>query len=175
MLYLLDANVLIEANAFYYDAGRIPHFWQWLSALASQGTCKIPAPILNEIKPSDSDAAFRSWLSTNRGRLALNEAVSPLVVEFVMRRGYGFPPNNPEDASADRVANDAALISLALLDKESRCVVTMERRQNPNSSLPQPQNRRIPLVCQLLGVRCINTFDLIRELDFRIPLAAAPA
>ena len=30
MLYLLDANVLIDANRDYYPLGRVPEFWDWL-------------------------------------------------------------------------------------------------------------------------------------------------
>ena len=30
MLYLLDANVLIDANRDYYQIERVPEFWEWL-------------------------------------------------------------------------------------------------------------------------------------------------
>ncbi|MCY4508918.1 MAG: DUF4411 family protein [Acidobacteria bacterium] len=30
MLYLLDANVLIDAHRDYYPLGRVPEFWDWL-------------------------------------------------------------------------------------------------------------------------------------------------
>ena len=175
MLYLLDANVLIEANAYYYEAGRVPHFWQWLSRLASEGKAKTPAVILGEITPAESDTAFVSWMTANEDLLLLNEPVSLPSYHEVLRRGYEIPRSMAESLSTAKVTNDAVLISHALLDSQSRCVVTMERFQDPNPTMPKPLNRRIPLVCHRLGISCISTFDLIRELDFRIPLAAAPA
>lgn len=30
MLYLLDANVIIDANRDYYPLERVPEFWAWL-------------------------------------------------------------------------------------------------------------------------------------------------
>ena len=30
VLYLLDANVLIDANRDYYPVARVPEFWDWL-------------------------------------------------------------------------------------------------------------------------------------------------
>ena len=32
VLYLLDANVLIDANRDYYPIHRVPEFWDWLHA-----------------------------------------------------------------------------------------------------------------------------------------------
>ena len=41
LLYLLDANVLIDANRDYYPNGRVPEFWDWLVARATQQQVKI--------------------------------------------------------------------------------------------------------------------------------------
>ncbi len=30
MLYLLDANVLIDADRDYYPIDRVPEFWDWI-------------------------------------------------------------------------------------------------------------------------------------------------
>jgi len=37
MLYLLDANVLIDANRDYYPIARIPEFWEWLVYHGEEG------------------------------------------------------------------------------------------------------------------------------------------
>ena len=42
MLYLLDANILITANSFYYEIDRIPQFWDWILRYAALGRIKIP-------------------------------------------------------------------------------------------------------------------------------------
>ena len=48
MLYLLDSNVLITANATYYECGRIPQFWEWIAQEAMRNIVKLPVEILRE-------------------------------------------------------------------------------------------------------------------------------
>ena len=49
MLYLLDANVLIQAHEEYYPLDRIPQFWAWLVEEAVAGHVKMPFEIHNKI------------------------------------------------------------------------------------------------------------------------------
>ena len=37
LLYLLDANVLIDADRDYYPIDRVPEFWNWLAVMAELG------------------------------------------------------------------------------------------------------------------------------------------
>lgn len=37
MLYLLDANTLIDANRDYYGLDSVPQFWEWLIHMGQQG------------------------------------------------------------------------------------------------------------------------------------------
>lgn len=50
MLYLLDANVLIDANRDYYPIARVPEFWEWLEHNGAEGHIKLPPEIHEEIK-----------------------------------------------------------------------------------------------------------------------------
>ena len=45
MLFLLDANVLIDANRDYYPIARVPEFWDWLVHNGSAGFVKIPIEV----------------------------------------------------------------------------------------------------------------------------------
>lgn len=167
MLYLLDSNVLITANDTYYELERIRPFWNWIRAEAKRNVIKIPQEVWDEITPASED--FRLWLSANQGDLAIHEVRSPSLVESVLLNGYGFNRSDVDDITTVEQTNDAILIAYALADRCNRCVVTLEGVQNPDARLPMPHNRKIPLVCRRMGVTCIDTFDLIRELDFRIP------
>ena len=42
VLYLLDANVLIDANRDYYPIARVPEFWDWLLEMGRLGRIRIP-------------------------------------------------------------------------------------------------------------------------------------
>jgi len=49
MFYLLDANVLIDANRDYYLINRVPEFWEWLIHMGGLGRVKIPIEVYKEI------------------------------------------------------------------------------------------------------------------------------
>ncbi len=85
--------------------------------------------------------------------------------------GYGFQPSEMEEHTLAELQADPFLVAYALSDASNRCVVTLEKARVHANNLPNPINRRIPTVCDILGVEYMNTFRLIRELDFKIPLA----
>jgi hypothetical protein len=49
MLYLLDANTLIDAKNFYWQMERVPEFWEWLEYQGNEGRIKIPQEIYDEL------------------------------------------------------------------------------------------------------------------------------
>ncbi len=50
MLYLLDANTLINAKRDYYQFSRVPEFWDWLIHQGEIGNVKIPSEVYDEFK-----------------------------------------------------------------------------------------------------------------------------
>ncbi|MCY3978524.1 MAG: DUF4411 family protein [Chloroflexi bacterium] len=179
MLYLLDASVLIDAKNKYYPLDRIPQFWNWLVHQSLAGNIKLPPQVIGEILgPDTTDEepvdALAEWVISNRTTLEWNDELSLELLTRTYSQGYDSIPE--EFTTVDPLSEpaDPFLIAYALECPESRRVVTMESLQSVGTTLPKPANRRIPLVCGLLGVECINTFTLIRELDFRIPLAPRP-
>ena len=158
MLYLLDANVLIDASRDYYPFRRVPEFWDWLIDRATQGQVKIPLEIFEEILAGRDDDLTR-WLNDNRDELLLDENVERTLVARVTAQGYA--PNLTEE-EVERVGRDPFLIAYALGDPEQRTVVTTE------VSKPKKQraNRHIPDVCDDLDVLHCNTYQFIEDLDF---------
>jgi len=63
LLYLLDANVLIDWNRDYYRFEDVPPFWEWLRYHAEQGKVKIPIEIYEEIKEPQRQKARKEILS----------------------------------------------------------------------------------------------------------------
>ena len=158
MLYLLDANVLIDASRDYYPFRRVPEFWDWLIDRATQGQVKIPLEIFEEILAGRDDDLTR-WLNDNRDELLLDENVERTLVARVTAQGYA--PDLTEE-EVERVGRDPFLIAYALGDPEQRTVVTTE------VSKPKKQraNRHIPDVCDDLDVLHCNTYQFIEDLDF---------
>ncbi|MFZ5493403.1 MAG: DUF4411 family protein [Pseudomonadota bacterium] len=166
MIYLLDANTLIDAKRDYFEFERVPEFWEWLQYNGGAGNVKIPVEIYEEFqekKNADGDRdALAEWASNEEVRkaLLLSEDVDQKIVSRVTYEGYC---KNPTDQEIETMGRDPFLIAHALRDPENRVVVSTE------SSKPARQraNRKVPDVCRDMGVRCINTFQFLRELDFK--------
>ena len=77
MLYLLDANVLIDAHRDYYPLERVPEFWDWLLDRGATQQVKIPLEMYEEILVGKEDDLTR-WLNpslTTRNRRALESTI----------------------------------------------------------------------------------------------------
>lgn len=159
MLHILDSNVLIDASRDYYQIDRVPEFWIWLVRMGIQGRVKVPQEIYDEIMKGNED--LKEWLQENKDALLLDEV--PIMVDSVIERGYA---NDLSDVEVEKIGADAFLIAHALSDSQHRCVVTLEASKPGRKGA----NRHIPNVCEDLGIKWINTFELIRRLNFRTSL-----
>ena len=160
MLYLLDANVLIRAHEDYYPIDRIPQFWAWLVSLGDSSTIKVPYEIYGEI--AVSTGPLHDWLTDNAvtKSILLDQKVDPASLNNVLAQGYA---PDLDDSEIEEIGRDPFLIAYALNDVAETTVVTKE----VSAPSKQRANRRIPDVCRTFGVRCINDFDLYRQLNFR--------
>lgn len=159
MLFLLDANVLIDANRDYYSIGRVPEFWEWLIHQGNQGNVKIPLEIYEELKRGNDD--LTAWIKSEatKSALLLNEEVEVGLVSTVIDQGYA--PNLTDD-EIEGLGRDPFLIAYALKFQNDRWVVTTE--------ISKPRriraNRHVPDVCNSFGISWCNTFEFVRRLNF---------
>lgn len=56
MVYLIDANVLIDAHQYYYPIHAVPEFWDWLAHMGEGGHIKMPIETMEEVKGGGKDA-----------------------------------------------------------------------------------------------------------------------
>lgn len=169
VLFLLDTDVLIVAKNLYYQMDRVPQFWAWILHHANYGRIKIPTAAIDEILRGKDELV--QWVTSNRPTLELNEEVDAQDWSQTLTAGYGYASD--EAAQHDFVDKraDPFLVALALKDSSLRRVVTLEKAPTAPNNLPNPINRKIPTVCDILNIEHMDTFGLISELDFRIPLA----
>ncbi len=160
MLYLLDANVLIDANRDYYPITRVPEFWEWIAHNGTERRVTIPRELYEEINDGQDDLS--NWARENdiEDALLLDEEADVSLVSRVINEGYAADLTDDE---LEKVGRDPFLIAYALASQDDRCVVTTE------GSHPKRQraNRHVPDVCSDLGLTCRNTFEFVRALDFR--------
>ena len=163
MRYLLDANVLIDANRDYYPIERVPQFWRWLVKMGEEGKIKIPIEVYEEItSSSDKDDPLKSWASNPETKLALllEEMADPMIVSQVTDLGYA---PDLTDIEVEKIGKDPFLIAYGVADPKNSKIVTTEVSK-PSA---KRANRHVPDVCDQLGVSWCNTYSLIRELDFK--------
>jgi hypothetical protein len=164
MLYLLDASVLITAKDSYYPLDKVPEYWDWLEFIATNGQVKIPREIFEEIKEGPDDESkdlLFEWIQRPNIQEAIifDEEVDIGLVQKVCNIGYA-PDLN--DVEVEEIGRDPFLIAYALKSPQTRAVITSEVSK---SSLKR-QNRRVPDVCNSLGVKWHTPFELNNFLKF---------
>lgn len=161
MVYLLDANVLITANRQYYPIDRVPGFWDWLLRQGLAGNVKIVEEVFDEFTGGDDILAEWAKQQAIEDALLLPESVDVTLLRRVMSDGYA--PDLTDD-EVEQLGRDPFLIAHALRRPHDRVVVTLEVSKPSR----QRANRHVPDVCRVLGVQCVDTFEMTSVLDFRI-------
>lgn len=160
MLYLLDANTLIDANRDYYGIGQVDEYWDWLIHRGEQGQVKVPLEIYEELKTGTDALATWTRQADTEAALRFDEEVDVDLVRRVTEEGYA---PDLTDIEIEEVGRDPFLIAYALADPENRIVVTTERSR-PRA---QRKNRKVPDVCDQFGIRALHAFRFGHELGFR--------
>jgi len=159
LIFLLDANVLIDANRDYYSIERVPEFWAWLVHQGQSDSVKVPLEIYEEIKDGNDELAKWAKEDAVENALLLEEAADPALVAQITEQGYAADLTDDEIL---KVGRDPFLLSYALSDLANRTIVTTE----VSKPARQRANRHIPDVCDTFDIRCRNTFEFVRELNF---------
>ena len=157
MIYLLDANTLINAHRTWYALNRVPEFWRWILHHAEAGTVKVPSEIYAEVEGGTDELA--AWMkdADHKKALRLAEDADLANVQVVLAQ-YGDPLS---EADLIKIGQDPFLIAAAL-GHADRCVVTAE----VSSPGKQGANRKVPNVCDDCGVTWMTPVAFINELDF---------
>lgn len=159
MLYLLDSNILINANRDYYPIEDVPEYWEWLLYMASSGKVKIPREIYEELlKGNKQSDSLVLWLKQHKSNLELKEQAAVSSVRTVTISGYA---RHIKDDQIGTIGADSFLISYAY-NRSDQCIVTAE----VSSPARKDHNRKIPDVCKTFDIKCIAPFEFNRQLQF---------
>jgi hypothetical protein len=158
--YIVDANILIQAYRKYYPMDVFCGFWDKVKHLADSNSIISIDKVKDEVW-LNKDALTR-WC---RNQLSDDFFVksSAFIGEYahVIKTVSGLGKYTPNAMSefADETVADAFLIATALSSTNNYVLVSEEV---PTNSIKKV---KIPDVCNLFGVRCINTVDMLRELE----------
>lgn len=153
MAYLLDANVFIEAKDRYYQFKFCPGFWEWVKERHTAGRVFSIDKVGDELAQREDELS--TWAETLDERFFIppDEKVLPALAQvatWVRSQGY--------DETAIRTFLEKAdyyLVAHALA--HGHAVVTQE--------VPADTTRKvkIPNACIGVGVRSLNTFELLNR------------
>lgn len=158
-VFLLDADTLIRADSTYYPLQRFPIFWDWLRFKGAAGLIKVPIEQYEEVVAGRGELVDWLQVEDTKAALLFQEEADPAIVAAVTMDGYAA---DLDEAEQEKVGRDPFLIAYGYADPDGRIVVSFE------TSAPSKQrgNRKIPDVCNDLGVKCRTLFDVIEVLDF---------
>ncbi|MCD6291809.1 MAG: DUF4411 family protein [Anaerolineae bacterium] len=152
----------IEAHRRYYAFDIVPGFWDALIDSAKQGIICSPLPVYEELIRSEDQLA--GWARYHKETLFADpdEATVNAYTEIADLVVLHYEPQHVQvflDGADPWVIASAKVHELA--------VVTMEglksEQTNPKSGRVRGKIQ-IPNVCRRVGVKHINTFDLLRAL-----------
>ncbi len=159
MIYLLDANVLIDANRDYFQMKRVPEFWAWLLHQGEQGKIKIPVEVYEEITSGVDELSQWGKEANTEANLLLQEDVIVDYVSHVTNVGYA---TDLTDIEIEQIGRDPFLIAYGYVEVGQRTIVTTE----VSKPSKRRANRKVPDVCDHFNIPKCNTFQLLRALDF---------
>lgn len=168
MTYLLDADVLIHSKNKYYKFDQVPEYWGWVIYQCQIGNIKINRECYSELTTGTDKLA--EWAKQNKKFLLYESSVNQLTVNMVLYKGYAVnfdakltddPALRLTEIEIAAIGKDQFLIAHAFDD--SRTVVTAE-----NSAPGKKRSRKkIPDVCEKLGVKCITQYEMNDILKFK--------
>lgn len=163
MMYLLDANTLMEAHDTFYPVDRVKPFWDWIRFKAEAGLIKMPLEVFSEFT---GDGLHVQWINDPdvKAALVLNEAANPALIQRVINIGYQGTDPAFDDIQHTMYGQDPFLAAYALVDPEGRTVVTREKSKRSR----RLGATKLPDACDDLGVNWINDFQLYRVLNFSV-------
>jgi hypothetical protein len=155
--YLLDANVFMESKR-YYSFDIAPGFWETIKTEHEKGKLFSLQCVREEILKGKDE--LKEWIKKLDPKffLAQDEAIE--AYEEIQKWAEEQKERYKESAIAEfaRYDADPRLIAFALKNKYK--LVTMEKLNlEKKCAIP------IPNVCKEFEIECLDTFDMLRELE----------
>lgn len=157
--YLLDTNVFIDASKRYYHPNIVPGFWTWLED-AHRGKCSYSLisieKVYGELTAKEKGDDVAKW-AKNHKTLFVKILDDEMNSETFKKLSAWAQEKTPKKQEARKFleAADYLLVGYAAIHKYT--VVTLETSFNKSPKI------HIPDACSNMGVRCINTFEMLRE------------
>jgi hypothetical protein len=152
-VYLLDANVFIDAKNNYYGFDFVPAFWDWLDRSFEAGLLRSIEPIAREIASGKDELS--TWAAARpRFFLPVDEACGPSLTKIAAWATTG----HYSESAANAFLGAADFKLVAYGHTHNLKIVTLE------VSEPNRKTRiKIPDACEAHGVDWTGPFPMLRD------------
>ncbi len=167
-MYLLDANVLIEAKNRFYAFDIAPGFWKWPDRAHLEGVACSINPVRAELLVGDDELAH--WAKKNGSFFRpIDQGTTH---HFGALSSWANSRNYTPAALSNFTGDNTDYLLIAYAREHQHTVVTHE------SSHPDARKRvLIPDACLAMGVSTVDTFEMFRrsgaQLDLRIAASSS--
>jgi predicted nucleic acid-binding protein len=159
-IYVLDANVFIEAARRYYAFDLAPPFWESLVQHAANGRIYSIDRVKQELERGKDELA--TWATSQFNDAFASTDEETVTSSYTEVIGWVYAQGQFSDAAKVDFADGADGWIVAYARSKGYVIVTHEVL-NPNIKIKVP----IPNVCESLGVSYVDTFAMLRELGVR--------
>lgn len=165
MLYLFDANILVEAHNRYYGLDFAPGFWEFIEREAQNMTLKSNDMVLAELKGYGD--ALSQWVDDKKDDV-FNISSEEIEIQnnFAEIANYVNTHLVYSAAEKARFLRGADPWLIAACRYMDATLVTHEVLVPGNST-----KVKIPNIAREFGVNIINTFNMIRSLGGKFELS----
>lgn len=160
-VYLLDANVFIQAARQYYAFDIAPRFWDALITEAANGRVRSIDRVKGDLDKGKDD--LKNWANCHFHQWFDSTDAGDVLAAYKSIMIWASQQNQFTDAARAEFASgaDAWVVAYA---KARGCVVVTQERFDPNVKKKIP----IPNVCRAVNVDYMDTFQLLRTLGVRL-------
>jgi predicted nucleic acid-binding protein len=160
-MYLLDANVFMEANRLYYGFDIAPGFWAWLGDERLAGRVGSIDAVKDEITAGTGDLV--DWANALPAAFWLTDTEDVLARMAKLAAWAAHPARHYRQSALDEFLRSADLKLVAHAITSGSTLVTRER------SAPESRTKvKIPDACSAVGVACVDPFSAYRALGLRL-------
>jgi hypothetical protein len=154
-VYWLDANVFIQAKNGPYAFKLVPQFWIFLSEQLDQGTIRCSKMVYDELMDGNDDLA--GWFKPRKEKGLCHYANQTVQQCFVTIANHVATKFKPHQVAEFLVGADGWVIAHAM--NGDGVVVTQESDSSHKAKI------KIPTMCKVFGVRCIDTYQMLAALN----------
>lgn len=159
-MYLLDANVFIQAKNLHYGLDFCPGFWEWLDHAAASGRVASTREVFDELLAGDDELSQWARARTNSMfRETDAQVLASLRQLSVWAMGAGY-----EQTAVTTFFLGADYYLVGHAHAYGHVVVTHEVPS------PTPKKLKIPDACIGMGVRYLTPFTMLRQERVRLVL-----